>query len=271
MNRTGLIVALLIATAVGLAFGLFPSLDLALARLFSSVPNAGGYTFGWRFSPILLRAHDIVLNAPFIVLIAAVIALVLKLVLPRRRMLVRPRAAIFLIVTMLLGPGLLVNAVLKDHWGRPRPVDVTEFGGDQHFVPWWDPRGDCPANCSFVSGDVSTVAWTFAPAALLPPPWQAVGFGGAFILTVFMGVVRIMAGGHFPTDAIFAGLFTYLLIWLSYGLIYRWPATRLDDKRLEAAFETFALRCRNGLRRLVRAAMSGTTAGKSASHPRPGE
>lgn len=262
MNRTGLIVALLIGAVTGLVFGLFPSLDLAVARLFSAVPNPGGFTFAWRFSPVLLRAHDIALNAPFVVLIPAVLALVLKLVLPRRRMFVRPRAAIFLIVTMLLGPGLLVNVGLKDHWGRPRPVDVTAFGGDQHFVPWWDPRGDCPANCSFVSGDVSTVAWTFAPAALLPAPWRAVAFSGAFVLTVFMGVVRIMAGGHFPTDAIFAGLFTYLLIWLSYALIYRWPATRLDDKTIEAALESVVLRCRSRLRRLVRNAIAMASAGK---------
>jgi membrane-associated phospholipid phosphatase len=157
---------------------------------------------------------------------------------------VPPRAAIFLIVTLLLGPGLLVNVALKDHWGRPRPIDVTQFGGDQHFVSWWDPRGDCPANCSFVSGDVSTVAWAFAPAALVPAPWGALAYAGAFALTVFMGVIRIMAGAHFPTDTIFAGVFTFLLIWLAYALIYRWPATRLNDKTLEDALERSTLRFR---------------------------
>jgi membrane-associated phospholipid phosphatase len=56
-----------------------------------------------------------------------------------------------------------------------------------------------------------------------------------------MGVIRIMAGGHFPSDAIFAGVFTYLLIWLAYALIYRWPATRLDEKDLEARLERLSL------------------------------
>jgi hypothetical protein len=50
---------------------------------------------------------------------------------------------------MLAGTsGLLVNGVLKEHWGRPRTIDVAQFGGIEHFVAWWDPRGDCPKNCS---------------------------------------------------------------------------------------------------------------------------
>ena len=32
---------------------------------------------------------------------------------------------------------------------------LTEFGGTGHFVPWWDPRGDCPKNCSFIAGEPS--------------------------------------------------------------------------------------------------------------------
>ncbi|MEI9804295.1 MAG: hypothetical protein WDN48_07260 [Pseudolabrys sp.] len=64
---------------------------------------------------------------------------------------------------MALGPGLAVNVLLKDHWGRPRPIDVTQFGGMDKFVPWWDPRGACPNNCSFVSGDVAGAFWTIAP------------------------------------------------------------------------------------------------------------
>jgi len=51
----------------------------------------------------------------------------------------------------------------------------------------------------------------------------------------------MMAGAHFPSDTIFAGVFTFLLIWLAYALIYRWPATRLDDKVLDERFARFSL------------------------------
>lgn len=239
MHRTGLIAALSIGAVAGLAFGLLPSLDLDIAGIFYTV-RSGSYMFGWRLSPTLMTIHNVALNAGFILVAPALIALVVKLIAPRAKMLISGRAIVFLISTMLLAPGLLVNVALKDHWGRPRPIDVTQFGGDQHFVAWWDPRGDCPNNCSFVSGDVATTAWTFAPAALMPPPWRAVAYGCALALTTFMAVIRLMAGGHFPSDTIFAGVFTFLLIWLAYALIYRWR-TRLDDKTIERVLERISI------------------------------
>jgi len=240
MHRTGLIVALSIAAIAGLAFGVFPSLDLDVSALFYPVKDSAGNMFAWRISPALLIIHDIALNAGFVLIAPALIALVVKLLLPRTRMLICGRAIVFLVSTMLLAPGLLTNVILKDHWGRPRPIDVTQFGGDQHFVRWWDPRGDCPGNCSFVSGDVSTTAWAFAPAALAPPQYRAFAYGAALALTVLMAAIRIMAGGHFPSDTIFAGVFTFLIVWLAYALIFRWR-TRLDDQKFERGLERISI------------------------------
>ncbi len=239
MNRTGLIVALTIAAVAGLAFGLFPQLDLAVARHFHAF-TIGRNAFGWRIYPPLMMARDIGIWISAVLVAPAVIALVIKLVLPRHKMLMSGRAVVFLIATMALAPGLLVNVVLKDHWGRPRPIDVKQFGGQQHFVAWWDPRGRCPNNCSFVSGDVAGAAWTFAPAALVPPPWRALAYGAAFAFTLGMATIRVMAGGHFVSDAIFAGVFTFLIVWLVYGLIYRWSRTKLTDEAIERALERVA-------------------------------
>ena len=187
MHRTGLTVALTIGAVTALVFGLAPSLDLSVASIFHLVRDAAGNVFAWRLSPTLMLVHNVALNAGFVLLVPIVAALLAKLLFPRMRMFVSARATVFLIVTMLLGPGLIVNFALKDHWGRPRPIDVTQFGGTEHFVPWWDPRGDCPGNCSFVSGDVATAAWTFAPAALVPSPWQPLAFGAALCDDRFHG------------------------------------------------------------------------------------
>ena len=184
---------------------------------------------GARYLP-LMPARDVGLWISTVLVVSAVAALVIKIFLPRRKMLMSGRAALFLIATMALAPGLLINVVLKEHWGRPRPIDVTQFGGNEHFVAWWDPRGDCPKNCSFVSGDVAGVAWTLAPAALAPPQWRVAAYGAALALTAGMAAIRIMAGGHFVSDTIFAGVFTFLIIWLAHALIYRWPRTRFTDE-----------------------------------------
>jgi lipid A 4'-phosphatase len=38
---------------------------------------------------------------------------------------------------------------------------------------------------------------------------------------------------------VFAGIFTFLLIWIFYGLIYRWRLTRLSDETIERPLERF--------------------------------
>ena len=241
MNRVGLFIALGIAAVVGVIFGLFPQLDLAISALFYPVAGDRSTMFGWRLSPVIGNARDIGLWISTVLVAPAVAATILKLILPQRKMFVSGSAALFLMLTMALGPGVLVNVLLKDHWGRPRPIDVTQFKGDQHFVAWWDPRGDCPGNCAFVSGDVSGAFWTLAPAALAPPQWRALAYGAALALGTGMAAMRIMAGAHFFSDAAFAGVFTFLIIWVVHGLIFRWPRTRLADGRVESALERMAL------------------------------
>ena len=247
MSRTGLIIALAIGGVTGVVFGLFPQLDLRIARHFHDYIDASHNAFAWRIYPPLMFARNIGLWIGTVLVAPSAVALLGKLIFPRRKMFVSGRAALFLIATLALAPGLLVNVVLKDHWGRPRPIDVVELGGTQRFVPWWDPRGDCPANCSFVSGDVAGAFWAVAPAALAPPQWRALAYGAALALGAGMGAARVMAGAHFMSDAIFAGVFTFLLVWIVYALIYRWPRTRLSDEAIERAVGRAGLACRRAL------------------------
>lgn len=250
MNRTGLIVALAVAIVTGVAFGVYPDLDLRVARHFYAVEDASHNTFALRIYPPVMMARNLGLWVGTVLVIPAVLALLVKLILPRRKLFIPGRAVVFLISTMILAPGLLVNVLLKDHWGRPRPIDVTQFGGQDQFVAWWDPRGRCPSNCAFVSGDVSGAFWTVAPAALAPPQWRALAYGAALALGTGMAAIRVMAGAHFPSDVIFAGVFTFLVIWAVYALIYRWPRTRLSDDDVERALERAALPVHDFLARL---------------------
>jgi lipid A 4'-phosphatase len=176
MNRTGLTIALVIAVAVGGLFAVYPRLDLAISALFYD-PASNRFmvnTQSW-VADARLAAHC--LSA--LLLAPACLTVLGKLIVPRRRTLIGARAALFLLFTMVLGPGVLANVILKDHWGRAPPIDVTEFRGPYHFTAWWDPRGDCPKNCSFIAGEPSGAFWTLAPAALAPPQWRLFAYGGA--------------------------------------------------------------------------------------------
>src|SRR5262249_29886797 len=126
---------------------------------------------------------------------------------------------------------------LKDYWPRSRPIDVPEFNGSERFVPWWDPRGVCPKNCSFVAGESAGAFWTLAPAALAPPHWRPLAYAAPIAFGGSVSPLRIVFGGHFFPDAVFAGVAVFLVIWVVYGLIYRWRPTRTSDAAIERLLE----------------------------------
>jgi len=227
MNRTGLVIALSIGVVVGVVFGVWPRLDLAVSTPFYD-PNVHDFPFNARSWSQDARNAARLLIA--LLIVPAGVALLGKFLFPRRPMLIKAEAVLFLIGTLAVGPGLLTNTLLKDHWGRARPIDVTEFGGTGRFTAWWDPRGECPNNCSFIAGEPAGAFWTLAPAALAPPQWRLLAYGAALAFGSAVGVLRITGGGHFFTDVVFAGVLMYLVIWSAYGLIYRWWPKRTGDK-----------------------------------------
>jgi lipid A 4'-phosphatase len=119
----------------------------------------------------------------------------------------------FLVLTMALGPGLLVNVVLKDHSHRPRPAQIEEFGGSMTYRPFYRFDGACQRNCSFVSGEASSAFWTLAPASLAPAPVRFEAVAAAFAFGTATSLLRLAFGGHFLSDVVFAGLFTFLLLY----------------------------------------------------------
>ena len=238
MNRTGLVIALAIGVCVGVVFALYPQLDIAISRTFFNEPHR---VFPVQYSLVARHLRDLFTYVIAALAAPAFIALAIKLVLPRRRMLISARAAVFLIATLALGPGLVTNVILKDNWGRPRPPEVTEFYGPEQFRPWWDPRGPCERNCSFVAGEGAGGFWTLAPAALAPPHLRPFAYVAALAFGSAAGFQRLSGGAHFFSDVAFSGVFTFIVIWLVYGLIYRWPRTRLTDSQVEGAIERVVL------------------------------
>jgi membrane-associated PAP2 superfamily phosphatase len=196
-------------------------LDLQLSQLFYDPDQK---KFLAELNPYVRGVRDNGFVA-IVTCVATVIAALVTRMLRRPIKVVPGRAVFFLVSTLLLGPGLIVNLGLKDHWHRPRPVQVTEFGGSKPYVDWWDPRGGCDRNCSFVSGEASAAAWMFAPAMLAPPQWRVAALAGAAIFTAVISLSRMAAGGHFFTDVVFAVLLTMILILIMHRVIFHWRRT----------------------------------------------
>ena len=160
------------------------------------------------------------------------------------------RVFAFIALLMVLGPGLLVNAVFKEYWGRPRPREIVEFGGQRAFVPplvkgefvssrkyekmlessqgavEWDILRNVyrikGKYNSFPNGHASVGFFMIFPyfiyrhrKKVLAMVWLA----GGTCYGVLMGVGRMAQGGHFASDFLWSCAMVYLVgIVLYYAL-----------------------------------------------------
>jgi lipid A 4'-phosphatase len=194
-------------TALTLAvFAIWPELDLTVARYFF---HSGGF-FG--DNSLGRSAREFFRVTPFVVLAAYAALWLAKRSGAKLRWAPTGRAVIFLIATIAIGPGLIVNLGLKDHWGRPRPYQTRDFSGQDPFTPWYELDGACKRNCSFVSGEAATGFWMVAPASVLPPPWRAPAIVVAFAFGAGASLLRLAFGGHYLSDVLLGGLITLVVI-----------------------------------------------------------
>jgi membrane-associated PAP2 superfamily phosphatase len=191
-------------TAISLAG---PNVDLAISGLFYD-PATRTFLIHYPSPLLSLREHGTTAVATCVL----IVVLALARHLPWRLPSIPPRSAIALTLALIIGPGILVNAILKPHGGRPRPAEVTQFGGTLPFVDWWNQTGACDGNCSFMSGEASTAAWMFGPAMLVPPPWRAAAIGAAALFTAGISALRVAAGAHFFSDVLIGALATIVIV-----------------------------------------------------------
>lgn len=141
------------------------------------------------------------------------------------------KAGWLLVLVFLIVPGLLVNALFKEHWGRPRPRQVVEFGGEYPFYPYYQPtfhKYSEPMK-SFPSGHATMGFYYFALAIAgkrLRCRWLHIsGYLLAFSLGIALAVTRIVMNGHFLTDVVFSGYICWMVTlaveWLLYERAYK--------------------------------------------------
>ena len=230
-NKAGWI-GLTLALLLAWIFTVWPQFDLWVSGQFH---DAGGFV-GDRFAVVRFIYHRI----PTSGVLYAVVGLVVIVV-----SLWRPhpiggrwsRRLAALAWVSLLGSGLLVNAGLKEYWGRARPVQVAEFGGRQHFSPALTPTDQCAHNCSFVSGHATSgyilMAVGLMGSVATRRRWLWIGLAWGAVVSL----ARIAEGGHFLSDTLFAGLAVWASGWLVREAWLRHVALRWrrSRRRREAA------------------------------------
>ncbi len=188
-----------------------PELDLKVSGLFADV-EAGRFPLAKH--PVAEFFNDLIEYLALGMALLAIGGLIYTLPKPRAWMGMGRRHFGFLFFSMLLGPALIANVLFKDQWGRARPREVSQFGGEATFSPPMVITDQCARNCSFVSGDAA-MGFTMLALALMLPLAAAVrakAVVAALLFGAFIGGVRIVQGAHFLSDVIFSGVFMSLTI-----------------------------------------------------------
>jgi lipid A 4'-phosphatase len=202
--------AVVVGVAAGFIFSAFPEIDLRTSGFFYMGHGVFSGKGGGIFSGPPTTVADFIrlsLYVSFVgVCVVAAAGIAISLIRKRNVLGLVPLKWIFLGACLILGPGIVGNVILKDHWGRARPVHIVEFGGTKTYSLALVPSDQCNRNCSFVAGEASMMYAAFFAAAFLFPIFGRRLILAGVLMGLFSGFIRISQGAHFLSDVIFAGV-----------------------------------------------------------------
>ncbi len=201
--------------AVFALFALWPGIDLAVSGLFH-VPGEGFPVADMIWPDRLRRA---IWGASIGMVAGAAVACAVAGLRHGPVLRLSARDWAFILALYLLGPGLLVESVLKRFWGRARPAEVTAFGGTRQFTAPHEIADQCLHNCSFTAGEMAGAVALALSLALIRARWRdRLGARSRSVtrlviiaLPVLAGAQRIAAGRHFLSDVILSTLVVMLV------------------------------------------------------------
>jgi lipid A 4'-phosphatase len=217
-------------------FAQFPGLDLLVSVRWWH-PDHG---FIHRQDPVVLALYD---WTPWIgrglILVLALFALFAPLVARVFERLNRPETAqrclgpwrhlaTVSVCCALLGNGLIIEGIFKNFMGRPRPVQVVQFGGTDAYHGPFVPGDDPPNHRSFVSSHAAAGFALMSLGLTCGPVWRRRWLLIGTVSGAVIGAGRMMQGGHFLSDIIFA----FYAIWLSCELVAWVDHRRIAKQRL---------------------------------------
>ena len=199
------LVAVALLTVVVFASG---ALDIGMARWFYRPEAADHWPLAHQLPWSLLYRSSTWITAALVLTGLAALAASFA---PARSAWRRP--AVLLLLSVAIGPGLLGNALFKDHWQHPRPRDLVQFGGSLHYAP--APLPGTESGASFPCGHC-TVGFLFGCGWWIwkrrRPRWAAASLALGLALGLLLGVGRMAAGAHFFSDVVWSALLAFAVV-----------------------------------------------------------
>ena len=196
-------------------FIVFPEMDLWVSRLFAHPVHM----FFPNHTPIIVFIYHTVEVLSVGLSLGLLISLAITWRMKRPVFGFSSKKLLYLLVVLAVGPGIVVNLISKNSWGRARPRYIEQFGGEQKFTPAFVFSDQCDRNCSFVSGHAA-FGFYFVSFAFILTRHRKKAFAAAVGYGTIVGFGRIYQGGHFLSDVIFAYFYVYFTAWGIYYLMF---------------------------------------------------
>ena len=222
----------IIVLLISLLFLAVPEIDLWVTGLFYSDQDGFWAKSTWFF----YRLRKLGIFAPRLIIILMVLFFIARLFWPNLKKLFALSHMLYLMLVAIIGPGLLVNGLLKANWGRARPVQTDVFGGEWPFSQVWVIADNCQKNCSFVSGEGAMSFWMIGLVLLLPVGWRKPGFCIITCFALLVSLNRIAFGGHYLSDIALSWALTARVMALLWPLFQN-NHFALRPEALEAAWD----------------------------------
>jgi len=190
---------------------LFPSLDISFSKLFYNQVFYHRYhylaIFSFRYTPLIINTAAIIYLC----------TLIYQYLLYKKI----NKILIYLIISLAIGPGLIVNTLFKNQFGRARPIEIKEFGGQKTFSRPFILSNQCNVNCSFTSGHAAAGYYATCAAFIVSRKRFAKFFHIGIVIGSLVGFARIVQGAHFLSDVIGSGFIVILINYFCWEVIFR--------------------------------------------------
>lgn len=204
-------------------FILVPDIDIVVSAAFFRADDG----FYLNQNEFLTEFRFAMWRLTLVFLFVAIVSAIVGLIWRKNVFGIQTDLWIMITALYILGPGVIVNLLLKNTLGRARPEDITAFGGDANFSPAWFFSDQCIKNCSFVSGEgsgaaalvISGVLVLFELRSRIGEVVFRLGSASLILLGMATAAQRVVTGRHFLSDTIFAILLVTALAVALHGMI----------------------------------------------------